>query len=99
MVDVFRRGVCAFARKMNPSVGWKEQTEEDKMKLEDRVYNEWEFYGDSFRVSLKYLKVEVGKALLTLQHGYIKLIDAGEKKPPELTDKHWELFNIKRKKT
>jgi hypothetical protein len=47
---------------------------------------------------LKYLKAEVGKALITLQHGYMKLIDAGEKKPLELSDKYWELLNIKRKK-
>jgi hypothetical protein len=98
MEDVFCRNVYALAREMNPSVGWKEQTEEDRMTLEDRVYNEWELYGDSFRVSLKYLKAEVGKAFITLQHGYMKLIDAGEKKPLELSDKYWELLNIKRKK-
>jgi hypothetical protein len=39
MEDIFCRDVCTLVREMNLSVGWKEQTEEDRMKLEDQLYS------------------------------------------------------------
>jgi hypothetical protein len=52
MADPFRKDLCAFARLLDPSKRWEKQTQEDKLKLENRVYKEWQFFGDSSRVSL-----------------------------------------------
>jgi hypothetical protein len=76
----------------------KKQTKEDRLKMEDGVYDEWEFYGDSSKVSLKFLKMEIGKALINIHHAYMKVVDANGLKPPELTDQHWEALKMKRSK-
>jgi hypothetical protein len=98
MADPFRKDLCTFARSMDPSKGWEKQTKEDRLKMEDGVYDEWEFYGDSSKVSLKFLKMEIGKALINIHHAYMKVVDANGLKPPELTDQHWEALKMKRSK-
>lgn len=40
MADPFRKDLCTFARSMDPSKGWEKQTKEDRLKMEDGVYDE-----------------------------------------------------------
>jgi hypothetical protein len=66
MVVFFCKDLCAFVRSLDPSKGWEKQMQEDRLKLEDHLYNKWEFYGNFARVSLRFLKMEVGKALINI---------------------------------
>jgi hypothetical protein len=54
------------------------------------------FIGDAKRLSEKWLKSEVGKALINYRHRMGKLIDAGEPKPPEMKKEFWD--NLVRKR-
>jgi hypothetical protein len=42
--------------------------------------------------------MEVEKALINIRHMYMKVVDANGQKPPELSDKDWEVLKSKRGK-
>jgi hypothetical protein len=72
---------------MDPSKNYEEDA---RRRLEERIYGDWEIYGNSNRISDKWLKSEVGKC--HINHRFIlgKLILAGEPKPPEVLEQHWK---------
>jgi hypothetical protein len=88
--DVFHRDINTFNKEMDPSKNYKEQREEAKRRLEDRIFNEWKIYREGSRISEKWLKYEVGKCLINNKFALGKLILAGKPKPPEVPEQHWK---------
>jgi hypothetical protein len=56
IANLFRHDLCAFARLIDPSIGWNKQSKDERLKLEDKVSAKWEFFGGTSRVFLKYMK-------------------------------------------
>jgi hypothetical protein len=73
---------------MDPSKNFDKQTKDARRCLEEHIYSKWEIYGDSTRISEKWLKSKVGKCLINHRFTLGKLIIAGEPKPPEVTEQH-----------
>ena len=90
MKDQFHKDINAFVKEMNPCVGYEKQKQQAKDRLQERIYVEYDVYGDTDRVDKKYIKKCGMKALITWRHALNKAVDMGEKKPPELNDKFWE---------
>jgi hypothetical protein len=94
--DMFRSDIVAFSKELDPGPNWEGQTQSARDRLEERIRNEWLFTGESKRLSKKWLKSEVGKALINFRHRMGKLIDAGEPKPPEMKKEFWDNLVKKR---
>jgi hypothetical protein len=75
---------------MDPSKNYEEQMEDARKCLEECIYGDWEIYGDSNRISDKWLKSKVGKCFINHKFTLGKLILAGEPKPPEVLEQHWK---------
>jgi hypothetical protein len=94
--DLFRADIVSFSKELDPGPNWDGQTQESRNRLQDRIRNEWVFIGEGKRLSEKWLKSEVGKALINFRHRMEKLIDAGESKPPEMRKEFWDNLVKKR---
>jgi hypothetical protein len=81
MVAILHADLWAFAKELDPSLNWDHQPHDARDRLEDRLYSEYNVYGDVARLSNKYVKSEVGGALIQYRYRIGKLIDAGENKP------------------
>jgi hypothetical protein len=79
MVTILHADLWAFAQELDPSLNWDHQPHDARDRLEDRLYSEYDVYGDAARLSDKYVKSEVGGALIQYRYHIGKLIDAGEK--------------------
>jgi hypothetical protein len=90
MYATFRSDIATFAKELDPSKSYEGQTQDARDRLEDRIYTEWELYGDSTKVSKKWLKTEAGKALINNRFTLGRLILAREDKPPEINKQHWD---------
>jgi hypothetical protein len=90
MADIFKKDIAAFARELDPLVQWESQLDEAKHRLEDRIYADYHYYGESSRVSEKYLKREVGACIRTHRFHLRRLIDKGKAKPPEIRQDLWQ---------
>jgi hypothetical protein len=86
MADVFKKDLAEFARELNPLVQWESQGDEAKKRLERHIYADYHYYGESSRISDKYLKREVGACITTYRFNLRKLIDEGKPKPPEIRE-------------
>jgi hypothetical protein len=94
--DLFRVNIVSFSKELDPGPNWEGQTQDARDRLQERIRNEWGFTGEAKRLSEKWLKSEVGKALINFCHRIGKLIDAGDPKPPELKKEFWENLAKKR---
>jgi hypothetical protein len=62
MFTNFCTDIATFSKELDPSKSYERQTQDVQDRLEDRIYAEWEVYGDSNKVSEKWVKTEAGKA-------------------------------------
>lgn len=56
MVSLFRSDIVSFVKEMDPTQGWEGQTREVKDRLLSRLMHSYEVYGDSRKLSEKYLR-------------------------------------------
>jgi hypothetical protein len=94
--DLFRADIVSFSKELDPGPNWEGQTQDTHDRLQERIWNEWAFTGEAKRLSEKWLKSEVGKALINFRHRIGKLIDTGEPKPLELKKEFWDNLAKKR---
>jgi hypothetical protein len=95
-VDLLHKDLIAFAKEMDPSLGWSKQTKDARNRLMDRVYEEWNVVGNVSRLSEKYIGAEVIQALINNRYNLGVLIDAGLPKPPDVLEKYWKKLCEKR---
>jgi hypothetical protein len=74
MLHVLHTDLIAFAKEMDPSLNWEGQPQDARDRLEERVYSEYDLEGDATRFNEKYIKSEVGKALIQNRFKIEKLI-------------------------
>jgi hypothetical protein len=90
MVEILHTDLWAFAKEMDPSKDYDHQTHEARDRLENRLYSEFDAYGKAERFNDKYIKSEVGKALIQYWYRIGKLVDACDPQPGDLKDEFWE---------
>jgi hypothetical protein len=95
--DMFQAYIVVFSKELDPGPNWNGQTQATRDRLAKRIRNEWDFVREGKRLSDKWLKSEVQKALINFQHRMGKLIDAKEPKPPEMKQEFWNNLVKKRR--
>ena len=93
MLHVLHADLIAFAKEMDPLLNWERQPQDARDRLEERVYSEYDLERDATRFNEKYIKFEVGKALIHNCFKIGKLIDNGDLKPQDLPAEFWK--NVK----
>lgn len=93
MLQSLHMDLQAFSKEMDPSLNWDGQPQEARDRLEGRVYAEYDILGDASTLNEKYIKGEVGKALIQNRFKLGKLIDSGQPKPRGFPTAYWE--NVK----
>jgi len=64
METILHTDIVSFVKDLNPVVGWEGQTREGRQRLHDRVNHYYLFYGDSSKLSEKYLKKRARATLI-----------------------------------
>jgi hypothetical protein len=90
MVAPFVADIQSLARDLDPSLGYANQKEDARIRLRERLEEEWEFYSDSKTVSEAYIKKKAGRTLIKYRHELNKLIDQGKNKPMDVLKEYWD---------